>query len=803
MDVLQFIRQMQEMYGDELIKPVSELPKPQQALDREMFETAFKDKKADGGRINFDKGGAAKFREFIKDFDGKIYKGFVSDQANKFNIDRSTAADIIEALRSDIRKKLVERNYDVTKSQVEGGKSYADKMKERKDRVAKENVNTPADDEFKKLSEDFFKDSKYKIKTNKNFAKYLNDKGKTAFGGLKFNENAVGRRLSRVGLTSAATTESLVNKNFKELKKIATEIGVSNVDNIKDEKKLLTKIYERRASEIKKFRRATDPEFQAAEKKVRDKYVKANPEKVKKASQNARLKNAEKFGFPPPAFSEAEELWRSLFVDGRKYKEGRRLKIIGLEKYGAFVPRDEFLNAKILDTKTNKIITFGKDGKNLKNYINKNTPYKYEKVLQPYAQKWFINNTKGLRTEINSKLIKNYEPGSVDNFFEIQHNAGRYNDPFDVSLTNQNVNLKESTARRRFDKAWSMSKSLSDKKKAFQSYTNTLPKEVLSKPGMVKRARYFGEEIPFEQQLRDLKQKGVNLPRGTLKKASALVADLEKSEQIKFANIGCPGKASGGRIGFNQGKNLIACATKGVEKLKGDPGKLTPGDQSNLRAITKSAKALKFLKGALGPAAILGEVLFEGGTATNKFMEGMPIKQALGQSYLNYALGPRLKINLEEEKKKELLQREMPDGKKIMLEDTPFNIVRGEEFAAAERGRRKAPFMAQSKQADKQRLKKRMEQMEQAFPTMSISDIDTNLQNLGVSQQETGMTYPELQEYVKRQDQMQAIADAGGVANLAIGGRAGLSGGDTSGPPPEKGPMSQGLLSLYKNGRKL
>ena len=33
--------------------------------------------------------------------------------------------------------------------------------------------------------------------------------------------------------------------------------------------------------------------------------------------------------------------------------------------------------------------------------------------------------------------------------------------------------------------------------------------------------------------------------------------------------------------------------------------------------------------------------------------------------------------------------------------------------------------------------------------------------------------------------------------------RGGLSGGDTSGPPPEKGPMSQGLRSLYKNGRKL
>jgi hypothetical protein len=32
--------------------------------------------------------------------------------------------------------------------------------------------------------------------------------------------------------------------------------------------------------------------------------------------------------------------------------------------------------------------------------------------------------------------------------------------------------------------------------------------------------------------------------------------------------------------------------------------------------------------------------------------------------------------------------------------------------------------------------------------------------------------------------------------------KGGLSGGDTSGPPPESGPMSQGLRSLYKNGRK-
>jgi hypothetical protein len=457
------------------------------------------------------------FKKFIKDFDGQIYKGFVSDQADKFNIDRSTAGDIIADLRSDIRKKLVEANYDITKSQLEGGKSYIDTIKERKDKVAKKNINTPNSDEFKKLHKEFLEDSKYEKKSNPNFAKYLNDKGKTAFGGKKFTDDAVDARFKRLGMQSPLTTESLANKNFTELKKIAEDLGI-DTKKINNRKKLITKIYYKRASDIKKFKRATDPEFQAMEKEAQERYRKKNPEQIKKTAQNTRLKNAKKFGFPPPAFTEKEELWRSLFVDGRKYKEGRRLKTIGLEKYGQYVPRDEFLNAKILDTKTGKQITF----KNLENYINKNTPYKYEKVLQPYAQKWFINNTPGLRTEINSKLIANYTPASKDNFFEIQHNAGRYNDPFDVSLTNKDVNLKESIARSRFDKAWSMSKNLSDKKKAFQTYTDSLPGEVLSKPGMVKRSRYFGEQIPFEQQLRDLKQRGVVLPRGTLKKAAEM-----------------------------------------------------------------------------------------------------------------------------------------------------------------------------------------------------------------------------------------------------------------------------------------
>ena len=47
----------------------------------------------------------------------------------------------------------------------------------------------------------------------------------------------------------------------------------------------------------------------------------------------------------------------------------------------------------------------------------------------------------------------------------------------------------------------------------------------------------------------------------------------------------------------------------------------------------------------------------------------------------------------------------------------------------------------------------------------------------------------------------QQIADFGGVANLAGGGIAKIAGVD-SGPPPESGPMSQGLQGLMKRGIK-
>ena len=110
----------------------------------------------------------------------------------------------------------------------------------------------------------------------------------------------------------------------------------------------------------------------------------------------------------------------------------------------------------------------------------------------------------------------------------------------------------------------------------------------------------------------------------------------------------------------------------------------------------------------------------------------------------------------------------------------------------AKRGERMRPFMAQSATADAQRLKKREQQMELAFPTTSPQEIDEILKTKDLTIDDLGMTYPQIQDFIKQEQQMQSIADAGGVANLAKGGRAGF----------KSGTLRKGILKLIDDSVK-
>ena len=252
--------------------------------------------------------------------------------------------------------------------------------------------------------------------------------------------------------------------------------------------------------------------------------------------------------------------------------------------------------------------------------------------------------------------------------------------------------------------------------------------------------------------------------------------------------------------------------------------KARQGDEAARATLTKftnkAATAGRFIKGALGPLAIASEIAIEGGIALNKTLQtGVPLKTAFADSLFNLALGPKLKIDKEAELAKE--------------------FAKGEDFAMAKRGERMGktifgiPLMAQSKEADAQRLKKREEERKALFPDLQFAnpsnqEIDEILKEQGVFSPFTagfGMqrtqpgvgdmrynedaAYQEIRDLINKNideriqsQQMQNIATAGGIANLAGGGLAKLA-GDRSGPPPEKGPMSQGLQGLMKRGMKI
>jgi len=250
--------------------------------------------------------------------------------------------------------------------------------------------------------------------------------------------------------------------------------------------------------------------------------------------------------------------------------------------------------------------------------------------------------------------------------------------------------------------------------------------------------------------------------------------------------------------------------------------KAAQGDQAAKTTLSKFgnkvATAGRFIKGALGPLAIASEIAIEGGIALNQTLnKGVPIKQAFADSLTNkYLLGPKLQIDKEAEIAKEM--------------------AKGEEFAMAERGRRMflpegAPREGQLSVPEERRLKEREREREALNPDLffanpSNQEIDQILKNQGVfspftlgfgmQQTQPGIgdtkynedaAYQEIRDIINKNideriqsQQMQNIADAGGIANLAGGGIAKLA-GVSSGPPPESGPNSQGLQGLMKRVR--
>ena len=153
------------------------------------------------------------------------------------------------------------------------------------------------------------------------------------------------------------------------------------------------------------------------------------------------------------------------------------------------------------------------------------------------------------------------------------------------------------------------------------------------------------------------------------------------------------------------------------------------------------------------------------------------------------------------------------------------NILRNKDMAtdilgAQEANRSKLPKFNTAPIFDERYTNKKMDEMKELYPSYTDQEINELYTGYGRDPKElnykyTPINFPgdtsskpvtgrdDVRDYFKIQDQTQNIADAGGVANMAGGGIAGLSGGDPEGAMTKSmNPDSQGLRSLFNNGKK-
>jgi len=553
-------------------------------------------------------------------------------------------------------------------------------------------------------------------------------------------------------------------------------IGKNTLKKIKDKNDIATRSSYLPEGEQKKSipyaERYTAQEKSDMYKKRKDTETEEDRIKAKERDKKYRDKKFKEYKMEPSSRSPYDDLWKDI---ARSSKEGDRIQLIEGPKYSSGASYDDFKTRVFLDTKTGETFNYN----NLKQYLDsgKLEGVSYNSVIEPYDIKNQIANS-GLKEDIQKAYFgekyKPPKPFRAQNTFHVHHIGGVASDPFSVQLTFADQNLGLVT-NKKFNNEWASlikrNAPLSERKnylKFVKSKTGDNIAQTLEFPE-VGKTRTFGEIGTDMQKL----------------------LSNEKFEQIKGLSSFMKSQGITCRLANGINCNMPQAYTKSLNELSEKAAQGNTEAASKLKNFSsKALKTGKVLKNVLGPLAIASEVALEGGIALNKTLEtGVPFKQTFGESYLNKLLGPKLQIDVEAERAKEM--------------------SRGEEYAMAERGRRMAPFMAQGAPRkdqlsvpEERRLKNRMQQMEEVYPTVAIPQIDLALQDAGLTQQETGMTYPELQDYIKRQSQMQAIADAGGVANMAGGGIAKMA-GDRSGSPPESGPNSQGLQGLFNRVKKV
>jgi len=327
-------------------------------------------------------------------------------------------------------------------------------------------------------------------------------------------------------------------------------------------------------------------------------------------------------------------------------------------------------------------------------------------------------------------------------------------------------------------------------------------------------------------------------------------AMFKKEQKIAalLEEFGCGRKAGGRILMKNGGATLTECAIAGQKKLNlGLTNGFDKTEGELAKKILQAGRGLGSafaLRNILGPAAIGFTVAAEAGlVGYDMLATGKSFKEAVGSSLFNYALGDKTKIDnkklryqgyadaglnenqigkisayenaidemnntfAEFDKENELYTAAVTGGPKMSDAVKQKQIKNFYDQA----NKNKALIQDLARTQTEDRLDKALDPMVPAL----MSDADAKRKAMQLTKPTTvkfgnfmDTVFPKgfLSDTTYAEDRDKAINYMPEVQEYYRGNRfarGGLSGGDTSGRPPESGPMSQGLRSLYKNGRKL
>ena len=211
------------------------------------------------------------------------------------------------------------------------------------------------------------------------------------------------------------------------------------------------------------------------------------------------------------------------------------------------------------------------------------------------------------------------------------------------------------------------------------------------------------------------------------------VKNFDVPAMKRLAAIGCPGKAMGGRIGFFEGQNLDACATKGIQKLQTtDVKKLTPGDKANVKAITKTIQGGRLLKNVLGPGALAIEALFAAPFAAYDYSSGRPGEDVFKNAITLGLIDNKLKTNE--------LKKIYPEyGAAEELKAINERVINLDRLSKGTKGQRLR---------NKSKLKKVDEELEKAFKP--FINVETGMPDINLYQENLEKSRDADQELLKQ-----------------------------------------------------